>query len=299
MNRSDIEIFLKKIDPLEHLNVTERKSLASIVIRKNYKKGDIVFAEGDKSNMVYIVENGQLDLFIQGEHFKVFKEMDLFGEISFIDNNIRTGTVIAKEETNLFIIREEDILNADKISPTLALKIYRKFASMVVGYLRSELQTTTSALMEKGESEHVEFKSTLRYNLFTEKFDKNIEHAILKSIAAFLNSEGGTLLVGVNDDGLPVGLEKDGFKNDDKTSLFVINLIREYIGVHQMLFVSIVIETINNEKLMRIDCKPCDIPSYLNHNNSEKFYVRTGASTNELPVSEIFNYIKNRFITIS
>jgi CRP-like cAMP-binding protein len=298
MDNNSVEQFLKEIDPLEHLTDEERKNLASIIIRMKYKKGDIVFAEGDVSNMVYIVESGKLDLFIQGEHLKVFERMGLFGEISFIDNNIRTGTVITKEDTSLLIIKEEDILNPQKIDPALALKIYRKFASMVVGYLRSEMQTTTCVLMKNGESEHVEFKSTLRYNLFTEKFDKNIEHAVLKTIAAFLNSEGGTLLIGVNDDGEPVGLEKDGFKNDDKTSLFLINLIREHIGVHQMQFISIVIETINNNKVMRIDIKPCDIPSYLTHNNSEKFYVRTGASTNELPISEIYDYIRNRFVAI-
>ncbi len=273
-------------------------SLAAIVDRRKYKKGDIVFAEGDASNMVYLVESGRLDLFIQGEHLKVFEKFDLFGEISFIDNNIRTGTVITKENSVLLILKEEDILDPQKIDPVLALKIYRKFASMVAGYLRSEMQTTTSALMKNGESEHVEFKSTLRYNLYTQKFDKNIEHAVLKTIGAFLNSEGGTLLVGVNDDGEAIGLEKDGFKNNDKTSLFLINLIREHIGVHQMQFVSLVIELVNNVKVMRIDVKPCDIPSYLSHNNTEKFYVRTGASTNELPISEIYDYIRNRFMAI-
>jgi CRP-like cAMP-binding protein len=298
MGNKQIEEFLKKIDPLEHLTDEERKNLASIIIPKKYIKGDIVFEEGDESNTVYIVEKGRLDLFIQGEHFKIFEENDLFGEISFIDNNIRTGTVIAKEESSLFVIHEKDILNPNKIPPSLALKIYRKFASMVAGYLRSEMQTTTTALIDKGESEHVEFKSTLRYNLFTKKFDKNIEHAVLKTIAAFLNSEGGTLLVGINDDGEPIGLEKDDFKNDDKTALFLINLIREHLGVHQMQFISMVVEGIKGVKILRIDIKPCDIPCYLNHNNSEKFYVRTGASTSELPISEIYDYIRSRFIAV-
>jgi CRP-like cAMP-binding protein len=298
MNTAYLEHFLKNIDPLEHLTAEEKKNLASIIISKQYNKGDVVFEEGDESNTVYIVENGHLDLFIQGEHFKVFEKNDLFGEISFIDNNIRTGTVIAKEKSNLFVIHEKDILNANKINPALALKIYRKFASMVAGYLRSEMQTTTVALMEKGESEHVEFKSTLRYNLFSEKFDKNIEHAVLKTIAAFLNSEGGTLLVGVNDEGKAIGLENDAFKNDDKTSLFLINLIREHLGVHQMQFISIVVESINNIKILRIDVKACDVPCYLNHNNTEKFYVRTGASTSELPISEIYDFIRGRFIKI-
>ena len=52
-------------------------------------------------------------------------------------------------------------------------------------------------LIKTGESEAVEFKSTLRTNLHTKKFDKKMEHAVMKSITSFLNTDGGTLLVGV------------------------------------------------------------------------------------------------------
>lgn len=56
-------------------------------------------------------------------------------------------------------------------------------------------------LIHRGESERLEFKSTLRWNLHTDSKDKRIEHAVLKTIAAFLNTQGGTLLIGVEDDG--------------------------------------------------------------------------------------------------
>ena len=82
-------------------------------------------------------------------------------------------------------------------------------------YLRSH--RSAGELIKQGESKTLEFKSTLRWNLREDrKDDKRITHAALKTIAAFLNTEGGDLLLGVADDGAIVGIEKDRLDNDDK-----------------------------------------------------------------------------------
>ena len=64
-------------------------------------------------------------------------------------------------------------------------------------------------LIKRGENEKIEFKSTLRINLHTKEQDKKVENSVLKTIVAFLNSEGGTLLIGVSDCGEIIGIEKD------------------------------------------------------------------------------------------
>jgi len=75
-----------------------------------------------------------------------------------------------------------------------------------------------------------EFKGTLRVNLHTGQNDVKLEHAVLKTLAAFLNSKGGTLFVGVNDDGEVIGLENDKFLNRDKMALHLDNLIKDQLG---------------------------------------------------------------------
>ncbi|MEA1951818.1 MAG: putative DNA binding domain-containing protein, partial [Planctomycetota bacterium] len=85
-----------------------------------------------------------------------------------------------------------------------------------------------------GESEQVEFKSTLRWNLHTGKPDKRIENACLKTVAAYLNSDGGVLLVGIDDEGRAVGLEPDQFANEDKLLLHWNGLIAKSIGPEVM-----------------------------------------------------------------
>ncbi len=86
-------------------------------------------------------------------------------------------------------------------------------------------------LIDEGEGSHVEFKSTLRWSLKNDKADRGVELSWLKTIVAFLNSDGGTLLVGVSDDGEILGCEGDRFTNEDKYLLHVNNRIQQHIGL--------------------------------------------------------------------
>ena len=93
------------------------------------------------------------------------------------------------------------------------------------------------SLINKGESDRVEFKSTLRWNLKKERSEKGIEKAWLKSLVTFLNTDGGALLVGVGDDGDILGTAADQFDNDDKYLLHVNNCIQQHIGLECSSFI--------------------------------------------------------------
>ena len=65
-------------------------------------------------------------------------------------------------------------------------------------------------LIKRGESKTLEFKSTLRWSIKERKQDsRGVTFAGLKTVAAFLNAEGGDLILGVADDGSVVGIELD------------------------------------------------------------------------------------------
>lgn len=85
-------------------------------------------------------------------------------------------------------------------------------------------------LIAGGETRAVEFKSTLRMNLHTGQVDDKIQVSALKTIAGFLNAKGGTLLIGVADNGEVLGLDADGFQNEDKLGLHLVNLVKDRIG---------------------------------------------------------------------
>jgi len=153
------------------------------------------------------------------------------------------------------------------------------------------------ALVQIGESDEVEFKSTLRFNLHTGEKDQKMEYACLKTVAGFLNRDGGTLVIGVADDGDPLGLADDGFENEDKMNLHLVNLINSKIGSQYMMYVSPRFEDYQGSRAFVVECQPARSPVYLKDGNQERFYVRTGASTSELIGSTMQDFIAQRFKT--
>lgn len=151
-------------------------------------------------------------------------------------------------------------------------------------------------LIKKGENEKVEFKSTFRTNLHTNKHDKKMEHAVLKTITAFLNSDGGTLLVGVSDEGDVLGLENDGFKNDDIFYRHFTNLLKDKIGSEYLSYIESEIVTVENKgSVLMIDCDKSRREVFLKEGDAEEFYVRAGPSSIRLNGSKLVSYIDQKF----
>lgn len=150
-------------------------------------------------------------------------------------------------------------------------------------------------LLAHGETTRIEFKSTLRVNLHTGQPDKKMEHSCLKTIAAFLNSHGGHLIVGVSDASEVLGVEKDGFPNEDKMNLHLVNLIKDRMGPQHMLHIEPRFETFKEKRVLVIRCKPSNVAVFLKEGSTEQFFSRTGAATTELLPSQIQVYIQQRF----
>jgi len=150
-------------------------------------------------------------------------------------------------------------------------------------------------MIKEGEKEKLEFKSTLRTNLFTCEFDREIERAILKTIAAFLNSEGGTLLIGVTDNREIIGIERDNFQSNDKFALHFTNLLKEKLGNQFLPYINSEFILIEGKNILKVECAKSDMPVFLKNNKIEEFYIRAGPATIQLTGSKLVDYIRNNF----
>jgi hypothetical protein len=159
------------------------------------------------------------------------------------------------------------------------------------------VQFDPTIAIANGESDSVEFKSTLRVNLHTGDRDPRMEHAVLKTIAGFLNTSGGTLIIGVADNGNPVGLSADKFANEDQLSLHLVNIIKERMGVLAVTNSHIHFDDYRGVRIAVLTCRKSSAPVFLKDGNIERFYIRTGPSTTELTASEAQEYIKYRFVS--
>jgi len=165
-------------------------------------------------------------------------------------------------------------------------------------------EATLEDIIDEGESGELEFKSSLRWSYKEEKTDKKLEVVIMKTIAAFSNGDGGTLLIGVQDDGEVLGLHKDyaELKGDaDTFELHIRNLLNKYLGKVIASKISITFPAVNDVELCRVDVLKSDEPIFLEivdedkSVKEEKFYVRSGNSSQELTMSESSEYIKKNF----
>ncbi|MFA5953040.1 MAG: ATP-binding protein [Candidatus Pacearchaeota archaeon] len=151
-------------------------------------------------------------------------------------------------------------------------------------------------LIKEGEKQNLEFKSTLRINLHTNEIDRNIEQSVMKTINAFLNSEGGILLIGVSNNGEIIGIENDKFENIDRFNLHLINLIKQQIGKKSLDLINIDNIKINNKTVTKIEISKSKKEIFLKINpKEEEFYIRIGPSTVQLKASELVDYIQKKF----
>ncbi|MCL2147880.1 MAG: ATP-binding protein [Methanomassiliicoccaceae archaeon] len=149
--------------------------------------------------------------------------------------------------------------------------------------------------IKSGEGERVEYKSTLRTNLATGERDARMERAVLKTLVAFLNGRGGTLLIGVADDGTVVGIDEHSFDSRDRLNLHLTNLIASQIGNEFLPFISFRLSDYEGKGVMRVVCRRSGGPVFLKDGKQEAFFVRSGPSSVELQGMDILSYVDNRF----
>jgi len=150
-------------------------------------------------------------------------------------------------------------------------------------------------LIAAGEGPGLEFKSTMRMNLKSGQNGKEIELAWLKTLVAFMNTDGGTLLIGVADNGEIIGTEPDQFQNDDKCHLHFKNLIKQHIGTEYARYINMKIVPINDKKVMVIQITRSGKPVFLRvRSDEELFYIRSGPASEKLLPSQILRYMESR-----
>jgi hypothetical protein len=185
----------------------------------------------------------------------------------------------------------------EKRRELMAQIIQQGYQTLAAGSIAPAQEAIASLndIVETGESSEIEFKSTLRVNLHTRNKDPRIEMAVIKTIAGFLNSNGGVLTIGVADDRTPLGIDADGFENEDRMSLHLVNIIKTHIGPSMMQYIHARFEDYNGCRVMVIECSKSKIPTFVKDGPTEHFFIRTGPSTTELSGSQTMEYISQRF----
>jgi hypothetical protein len=183
----------------------------------------------------------------------------------------------------------------------LAASMNEYLDSLVPADAAPELGSQLTELIAEGESTTLEFKSSLRWGVPEGGVNKALEKVIVKTIAGFLNGkEGGTLLIGVADDGSILGLDGDygsspSIADRDGFELHVRKLLSNAMGESIHAFVTVTFHGVNGQDVCQVRIDPSDHPIYVQDEGKSVFFLRTGNATNALPVHEVVKYYATRW----
>jgi membrane protein YdbS with pleckstrin-like domain len=154
-------------------------------------------------------------------------------------------------------------------------------------------------LIAGGENQRVEFKSSLMWDYHRQAANKDLYEPVMKNVVAFMNAGGGTLLIGVDDEGQILGLEPD-FKTMKKgnTDSFenIFNMaFNRMIGAEYRHYVDLTFPELEGKVVCVIAVQPSALPAYMTFKGAEKFYIRAGNGSQSLTVRKATQYIQDRF----
>jgi serine/threonine protein kinase len=181
----------------------------------------------------------------------------------------------------------------------------------------NEIRYTSNlgALTSSGESDKIEFKSSLHHpygplppdlqklqpGQAKKEIQKRLRKSVTKTIAAFLNSEGGTLLIGVDDSGTVLGIGPDfeylhqGKQNMDGWQLSLQEVIINALGAEVWNAVHVSLVPHGSHTVAVAHCPPRTTETWHKEDGGERFYIRASNATRELNGSSLLKYIREHW----
>jgi len=202
----------------------------------------------------------------------------------FLDENEELPTSIKShliEDLNNFGVLSDDYLvflekRANAIFNELKKRIELK-------HKEDKKEDKIKELILNGENEALEIKSTLRFDLKEGSVNKKLEYVVAKAISAFLNTEGGTLIIGVDDDNNTLGLEKDiqtlTKQNIDGFELHLRQIIKKYLGDYFEKYIKVTFPKVDDKEICLIQISKSGKPVFITSEGNESFFVRNGNSS--------------------
>ena len=151
-------------------------------------------------------------------------------------------------------------------------------------------------IITQGEGPNVEFKSTFQWDVRENKRNPALRHEVLKTLVAFMNSDGGTLLVGVEDSGQIFGLDRDLEFTHNSEDLFLnmfSSVIIEYVGVEFSNLVETIIESVNGSRICVVNVSKSTNPVFLSGSGGSEFFVRVANTSRQLDPEQTMLFLGN------
>ncbi|MBC8213041.1 MAG: N-6 DNA methylase [Candidatus Marinimicrobia bacterium] len=197
---------------------------------------------------------------------------------------------------------EENVSLIDKDNLFISINknnLVKRQIDFIKNLIDVHYEDPTIKLSKQYESQHLEFKSTFRTDLdHGGKIpQETLINSVVKTIGGFCNSDGGNLLIGVDDNNKIVGIEVDKFKNND---VFLLNLTQQISNrtspnvMNLPGVVEVTLHKIESKTVCKVYVEPTRENIFVKYENKKYFYKRTGPKTVSLDNEEMMNYVMEK-----
>lgn len=159
--------------------------------------------------------------------------------------------------------------------------------------------TNLEDVLKEQEDEALEFKSTLRMDLKTGIVNKDLERSVARTVSAFLNTNGGLLVIGVGDHGELIGIERDyeslGQRKDkDGWQQAFRNVLHAYLPKDAVALVRVEFRHFKEITAALVHVPEVKSPVYLKDSSGSHFFVRSGNTSQELEGAAVHEWLNER-----
>jgi hypothetical protein len=203
-----------------------------------------------------------------------------------------------------FIPHDPPLWRVDRFEDFLAARrelIARKLNEYMHGLVVEPVETRERPLEETlklGEGPTLEFKSSLEWDVVQNQRNKDLRRSVMKTVAAFLNSQGGRLVIGVDDSGGIFGLDSDLALmqlSHDRFLQHLNSLISSAIGPEYCHLIKIAIRSIDGKSVCVVDVDRASEPVFTTEASARIFYIRVGNTTRALDAAQTVSYIEQNW----
>jgi CRP-like cAMP-binding protein len=285
-----IETALDSCTDFDGFSPEEKAAIAKICRVVEYEAGRNVFSIEHQERYIFIVVMGHLTLKLRNNKRGEFGPGALFGEITLFSDKGRMGAIHCEKPSTLVAMDKNGILDPGILPTELRLKLAIMLGQKVAGYLYRDSATPTAELARKGEGQHVEFKESLSQR-----------NKIQQAIVAFMNANGGVVLVGVKNNGEIIGLGGDAEEIGEAMDALTNGIKNLTNNQAVATYFDHDIETVEGKTVVRITVTPALNPILwpIKEGNQQVdcFFVRTGTLNTRLKSpGEIIEYTRRRFL---
>ncbi len=232
-----------------------------------------------------------------GVFFKKNKTFPLEKSMTVVLSSGPIGKLFHYGSINLQNNNHNSIILKTISRPKNYLKIIERFISPNIQ--RFTEKPDIAKIINQEEDEKLEFKSSLRFDHKIGNINRDLEKAAMKSIAAFLNSKGGYLVIGIDDSRKPLGLHHDyqtlQHKDSDGFENHFTQVFNAMIGPEFRSLVKLWFYNVEEYEVCIVQVSLGHKPVYLKLNEDERFYIRTGNIVTDLKFSEVESYKRSRW----